>query len=292
MPEDALVALNDLLANSERRIDLSEYFSAVTTEAIGQLTPEAFPMDEQPTEESVRERVERYEAVLTPLLRPLFMGAYYGDLPHHVRIWSRCLKRLVEAAGGQPTGQVFTIWGEMRYYPGLLGLYACATGAIAGGSPDVVARLLSELHFDNELLRSTRAAIEPAASLLLPAARPAATSSWLQQHLSGFVEGLVAPDQLIVAFDQFEYSVGLLLADEALGADLDGPLYLQPAGWWYRQSLTAPWSHPAGCMTGPSAKHWLGSGFFAASPERLDEVKERYDAWVAQERTRSRLGYR
>jgi hypothetical protein len=292
MPEDALVALNDLLASRERRIDLSEYFSVVTTEAIGQLTPEAFPMEEQPTEESVRERVERYEGVLTPLLRSLFLGGYYGDLPCHVRIWSRCLKRLVEAAGGQPTGQVFTVWDQMRYYPGLLGLYACATGAIAGGSPDVVARLLSELHFDNELLRSTRAAIELAASLLLPAARPAATSSWLQQRLSGFAEGLVAPDQLIVAFDQFEYSVGLLLADEILGADLDGSLYLQPAGWWYRQSPTAPWSHPAGCMTGPAAKHWLGSGFFAASPERLDEVKERYDVWVAQERMRSRLGYR
>jgi len=292
MPEDGLVALKDLVANPERRIDLSEYFFAVTTEAIGQLTPEAFPMEEQPTEESVRERVERYEGVLTPLLRPLFMGAYYGDLPYHVRIWSRCLKRLVEAAGGQPTGQVFTIWDQMRYYPGLLGLYACATAAIAGGSPDVVARLLSELHFDNELLRSTRVSIEPAASLLLPAARPAATSSWLQQRLSSFAEGLVAPDQLIVAFDQFEYSVGLLLADNALGADLDGPLYLQPAGWWYRQSPTAPWSHPAGCMTGPAANHWLGAGFFAASPERLDEVKERYDAWVAQERMRSRLGYR
>jgi len=45
-------------------------------------------------------------------------------------------------------------------------------------------------------------------------------------------------------------------------------------------------------MTGPTAKHWLASGFFAASPERLAEVKDRYDAWVAQERTRSRLGYR
>ena len=118
MPEDALVALKDLVANPERCIDLSEYFFAVTTEAIGQLTPEAFPMEEQPTEESVRERVEPYEGVLTPLLCPLFMGAYYGDLPYHVRIWSRCLKRLVEAAGGQPTGQVFTIWDQMRYYPG------------------------------------------------------------------------------------------------------------------------------------------------------------------------------
>jgi len=50
-----------------------------------------------------------------------------------------------------------------------------------------------------------------------------------------------------VALDQFEYSVGLLLADEALGADLDGSLHLQPAGWWYRQSPTAP------CHTQPDA---------------------------------------
>jgi hypothetical protein len=292
MPEDALDALKLLLASHERRIDLSEFFSAVTIEAIGRLTPEAFPMGVQPTEESVRERVERYEGVLDPLLRPLFMGAYCSDLPDHVRIWSRCLKRLIEAAGDQPTGQVFTIWDQMRYYPGLLGLYAVGVGAIAGGSPDIVACLLSELHFDNELLRSTRNAIEPAASLLLPAAQPAATSSWLQQHLSGLAEGLVAPDQLTVALDQFEYSVGLLLADEALGADLDGPLYLQPAGWWYRQRPPTPWSHPEACMTGPAAKHWLASGFFSASPERLDEVKVRYDAWVAQERMRSRLGYR
>jgi putative transposase len=34
------------------------------------------------------------------------------------------------------------------------------------------------------------------------------------------------------------------------------------------------------------------SGIFAASSERLDDVKERYDASVAQERMRSRLGYR
>lgn len=176
MPENALDALKDLLASRERRIDLSEFFSVVTIEAIGQLTPDVFPMGEQPTEESVRERVERYEGILIPLLRPLFMGAYYSDLPDHARIWSRSLKRLIEAAGDQPAGQVFTIWDQMRYYPGLLGLYAVGVGAIAGGGPDVVARLLSELHFDNELLRSTRTAIEPAASLLLPAARPAATS--------------------------------------------------------------------------------------------------------------------
>ncbi len=180
----------------------------------------------------------------------------------------------------------------MRYYPGLLGLYAVGTGAIAGGGPEVVASLLSDLHFDNVLLRSTRAAIEPAASLLLPAARPAATSSWLQQLLSGLAEGLVAPDQFVVAMDQFEYSVGLLLADDALGPDLDGSLYLQPAGWWYRRSPANPWSHPEGCMTGPAAKHWLNVGFFGGSAERLDEVKERHDAWVAQERMRSRLGYR
>ncbi len=109
MPDDALDALKDLLASRERRIDLSEFFSAVTIEAIGQLTPEAFPMGEQPTEESVRERVERYEGVLAPLLRPLFMGAYYSDLPYAVRIWSRCLKRLIEAAGDQPTGQVLAL---------------------------------------------------------------------------------------------------------------------------------------------------------------------------------------
>jgi hypothetical protein len=292
MPDDSLNALKALLASHERRIDLSEFISAVTIEAIAQLTPEAFPMGEQPTEESVRERVERYEGVLTPLVGPLFVGAYYGDLPDHARIWSRCLKRLIEAARDHPTGQVFTIWDQMRYYPGLLGIYAVGTGAIAAGRADVVAIVLSDLLFDNEPLRSTRAAIESAASLLLPAARPAATSSWLQELLSGVAEGLVTPDQLVVALDQFEYSVGLLLADEALGPDLDGSLYLQPAGWWYRQSSTAPWSHPAGCITGPAAKHWLASGFFAASPERLDEVKVRYDAWVAQERMRSRLGYR
>lgn len=34
MSEDALVALKELLASRERRIDLSEYFSAVATEAI------------------------------------------------------------------------------------------------------------------------------------------------------------------------------------------------------------------------------------------------------------------
>lgn len=249
-------------------------------------------MGEQPTEEGVRERVGRYEGVLTPLLRPLFLGAYHSDLAYHVRIWSRCLKSLIEAAGDQPTGRVFTIWEQMRYYPGLLGLYVVGTGAMAGGNPETVARILSELHFDNELLRSTRAAIEPAASLLLPAARPAAASSWMQQRLSALAEDLVAPAQLTVALDQFEYSVGLLLADEALGADLDGPLYLQPAGWWYRQSPAAPWSQPEGCMTGLAAKHWLDVGFFAGSAERLDEVKERHDAWVGQERMRSRLGYR
>lgn len=292
MPDDSLDALKVLLTSHERRIDLSEFFSAVTIEAIGQLTPEIFPMGEQPTEESVRERVERYEGVLTPLLRPLFVGAYYGDLRDHARIWSRCLKRLIEAAGDQPTGQVFTIWDQMRYYPGLLGIYAVGTGAIAAGSADLVATVLSDLLFDNEPLRSTRMAIESAASLLLPAARPVATSSWLQEFLSGLAEGLVVPDQLVVALDQFEYSVGLLLADEALGPDLDGSLYLQPAGWWYRQSPPTPWSRPEACMTSPAAKHWLNAGFFGNSAERLDQVKERHDAWVAQERMRSRLGFR
>lgn len=96
----------------------------------------------------------------------------------------------------------------------------------------------------------------------------------------------------MVALDQFEYSVGMLLADKALGPDLDGPLYLPPAGWWYRQNPASPWSHPEACMTGPAAKHWLNAGFFGSSAERLDQVKERHDPWVAQERMRSRLGFR
>lgn len=248
-------------------------------------------MGERPTEENTRERAERYETTVAPLLRPLLLGAYHGHLRYHLRIWSWCLKRLIEAAGDQPTGQVFTIWDDMRYYPGLLGLYAVGSGAIAGGNAGAVARILRALHFDNELLRRTRGAIEGAVSMLLPGGRPGATSSWLLQRLSGIGEAIVASEQLVSAFDQFEYSLGLVLADEALGGDLDGTVYVQPVGWWFRKDLTAPWSRPDACMVGPTAKQWLSAGFFGSSAERLGGVKQRYDGWTAEGRMRTRLGF-
>jgi hypothetical protein len=185
-------------------------------------------------------------------------------------------------------GQVFTMWDHMRHYPGLLGLYVVGTGAVAGGNLGALSYALRDLRFGDEFMDSTRTAIDPAAFQLLPAARPTATSAWMEQHLSGVAEGLVASEQLVAAFDQFEYSIDLLLADRALGPDLDGSLYIRPAGWWYRQKSAAPWSQPDGSVTGPQGEEWLDAGFFAGSPERLVEVRKRYDEHIAQERMRAR----
>jgi hypothetical protein len=113
----------------------------------------------------------------------------------------------------------------------------------------------------------------------------------LRQRLSGFAEGLVAPDALIVAFDQFEDSLGLLLADEAWAPISTARSTFSPPGGGAAR-VHRPVVTPSRMHDWPSGEALARFRIFAASPERLDEAKERYDAWVAQERMRSRIGYR
>ena len=291
MNDERLMRLKELLPEAARRIELIDFFSSLSNEAVEQLTSDAFPMSEKPTEDSVPQRVEKYEEILAELLRSLLVGSYYGDMPYHFQISTMAIARLIDSAGEQSTGQVFSIWESLRHYPGLLGLYAVGTGALAGGRPETLAHALPYLILDTEVFRDTRSAIDWAASMLSPDKRPTAASSWLEGRLTALAHNLIRPDELLIAFDQFEYCLGLLAADQGVGPNLEGDVYVHPSRFWFRAKANGPWSRPDAWAVGKRSRPLIDAGLFEGSSDRLKAVKVRYDEAIEGERLKVRLGF-
>jgi hypothetical protein len=291
MDDERLVRLKELLPETARRIELIDFFSSLSNEAVEQLTSDAFATSERPTEENVPQRVEKYEEILAELLRSLFVGSYYGDMPYHLQIWTKAIARLIDSAGDQPTGEVFSIWESLRRYPGLLGLYAVGTSALAGGRPETLAHVLRDLNLDSEVFRDTRSAIDWAASILSPDKRPTAASSWLEGRLTVLAYNLIRADELLIAFDQFEYCLGLLAVDRSVHSNLEGDVYVRPSRFWFRARVISSWSRPDAWAVGTKSRPLIDAGLFGGSSDRLKAVKARYDEAIERERLNIRLGF-
>ncbi len=150
-----------------------------------------------------------------------------------------------------------------------------------------MAHALLDLNLDSEVFRDTRIAIDEVAPILSSDKRPTAASSWLEGRLTAIAHSLLRNDELLIAFDQFEYCLGLLAVDQSLGPDLESDVFVRPSGFWYRTRVISPWSRPGAWAVVPRSRPWLDAGLFEGSSDRLKAVKARYDEAI--ERGRSRV---
>jgi hypothetical protein len=286
--QDLVTQLKELLPDPTRRIELIDVVDSLTNDAASQLNSDAFPMSEQPSEESVRQRVEEFDVIIGPVGLTLVVGGYYGDMPYHFRIWSDVLERLAGTASGEPVGSWFEVWNGLRQYPPLIGLYALGIGTLAARRPEALAPCLAALSSDESAVRNSSVrpdAIQAAAAYLVPRqSRPTAVSSWLEDRLVSLSEGIIRAELLEVAFDQFEYLLGLIDAHRTLGPEMKGGIGARPSRFWFR-------GRPDTWITGVQAKAWLEAGMFDGSPDRLSGVRIKYEEAIAQQRTLTNLGF-
>lgn len=287
--------LKALLPDPTRRIELIDLMDSLTSDVVSKLSPEAFPVSQQPTEENVPQRVGQLESITDPLARALVVGGYYGDMPYHHRVWTDAVERLADAAGDQPTGQVFDIWDRLRYYPALIGVYALGLGALMGDRPEGFAACLAALGLDASALSETaigQDAIERAVAVMVPNNRSTGMSAWLEGRMMSCGEGVSRAERREVAFDQVEYLIGLIDAHHTLGPELNGGVYPRPSQFWFRARARTRGARPDAWATGRRANVWVEAGFFDSSSDRLREVKTRYDDGLASQRQMVHMGYR
>jgi len=286
--EDLVKQLKELLPDPIRRIELNDVIDSLTNNVVSQLNFDVFPVSgEQPTEENIRQRVDRYDVIIRPVGLVLVVGGYYGDMPYHFRIWSNVVERLAGTGTDQPLGQVFNIWNDLRLYPALIGLYALGIGTLAARRPEALAPCLAALGLDGSGVQDSylgRAAIEGAARQLVPQqSLPTAASSWLEGQVVSFGNGVIQAELFEVAFDQFEYLLGLIDAHHTLGHEMKGGIGARPSRFWFR-------GRPDTWITGAQAKAWLEAGMFDGSPDRLSRVRIKYEEAIVHQRTLTSLG--
>jgi hypothetical protein len=106
----------------------------------------------------------------------------------------------------------------------------------------------------------------------------------LEGQVVSFGNGVIQAELFEVAFDQFEYLLGLIDARHTLGHEMKGGIGARPSRFWFR-------GRPDTWITGAQAKAWLESGMFDGSPDRLSRVRLKYEEAIAHQRTLTNLGF-
>ena len=136
--EAAVASLKRYLSESRHRIRLSDLVDGVVEHVTEATSGEAFgTAGPKPDTASATARVRRYEAACSTLLALATVGGYWAE-EEHVLLWQRAVSRL----GSTRSDGGYTIWLDLRRYPGSLLLYALGIGAVEAGRLEFLGRLL------------------------------------------------------------------------------------------------------------------------------------------------------
>lgn len=216
----AVATVKRYLADDRHRIRLHDLVNDEVARVERDTTDAAFPLSGNvPDADEMKRRLDRYEAIIGPLMSIMAVGCYWGE-PDHRPLWVGVLERLAnrfaEYAG-------LETWLNLRLYPVVLALYAGGVGAVAANKLETLEALLSGATI-RQLGREER-------PLLLECAvphvvteqliQPAGQRQFLTPASDRLAEVLREPlreflphqEQYEDAFDRFEYLFALGYAD-------------------------------------------------------------------------------
>lgn len=213
----AVGAAKRYLANAEQRIRLHDLYRDAVAEAKAVWTGPAFPPHgDSPTAETISARIKAYDAA----------GATLVALNATIGIWSRGEQDdlLVDAIGeiGREqfiNGSQYTVWGNLRPYPGTLMLYAAGMASLIARRPALLSRLLSvrtsiigntDAAAVSNLIALRLAEAEHVAPLFGGKKHRVPMSDWLHDTLRETFRPFIAEDEdYDLLFDTFEYLFSL-----------------------------------------------------------------------------------
>lgn len=138
--EAAVASLKRYLTEPRYRIQLADLVGDEVDRVIAATSGQQFATQGGPTPNNVSAtaRVRAYEGACSTLLAMATIGGSWVE-DEHCHIWQRALERLSSStsSGG------FTLWLELRRYPGTLLLYALGLGAVEAGRLQFLGHLFA-----------------------------------------------------------------------------------------------------------------------------------------------------
>ncbi len=192
-------------------------------------------------EEELPRRVQRFDALTSPLAELFATGCYWGG-DQHTSLWSRSLERM--ASFHKRDGSYNEHLLRLQRYPALFMFYAAGIAAIAGGNYRTLRVLLEQTKASDDVFEkhesfavglSTWTVMEQQVGQLLPEMRNRYTPlsdylfAVLRKPLGQFLSSELAYQE---AFDRFEYFSNLTCA---LFSNRNG-LPLGAFGWRHRDA--------------------------------------------------------
>jgi hypothetical protein len=238
--------------------------------------------------DELERRLKQYEALSEVLCSIMATGCRWGEQQHHSN-WTACLERLSNLPSVGRNG----VWGDLRYYPALLGLYAGGVAALAADRLDTLQVLLTRpkaRRLDADLplvlaLNTDKVLRDPAPQLLpsLENTRVAFsvylyTRSPMRELLREF---LPRDDQFQDTFDRFEYLLDLVHMD--LRIQSQDSIKWAPVGIFAGRDYGSQRNIIANTVEQEIdnlGSNWppLEAGLFGGSIERMSAAKGEYDA--------------
>ncbi|GGN54182.1 hypothetical protein GCM10011349_29600 [Novosphingobium indicum] len=213
----AVGAAKRYLANPEQRIRLHDLYRDAVAEAKAVWTGPAFPPHgDSPTSETISARIKAYDAA----------GATVIALNATIGVWSRgeqddLLVDAISEIGREQfiNGSQYTVWGNLRPYPGTLMLYTGGMASLIAKRPELLSRLLSvrtstignkDKTAVSHLIALRLAERDHVAPLFGGSRRRVAMSDWLHDTLRETFRPFVAENEdYDLLFDTFEYFFAL-----------------------------------------------------------------------------------
>jgi len=287
----AVATVKKYLVDDRYKIRLHDLVMEEVNKLDKQVSDTHFNPSETFTEEELKRRVERYQALTEILLAMMITGNHWGELSH-LPLWTECLERLAH----RPNTFYGSAWMRLRLYPALLLLYGGGIAAIAQGKYNAFATFLTKAmaRVDNEdqplvLAVYPWKVMENSIAQQLPNMQNhgfTPLSDYLYEQLrEPLKEYLPLDTRYQKCFDRFEYLLALVYADLDKG---NNSHIWAPVGCFGSRGRGAfnldvpPIMKEIASEVTKEGENWplFKAGLFDQSVERFQAIKVDFDAWM------------
>jgi hypothetical protein len=287
----AVITMKRYLVDDRHKIRLHDLVMEVVSKLDEQLSDAQFNLMEIETEEELKRRVERYQALTEILLGIMITGSYWGEQTH-LSLWTQCLERLAYLPNPYHGRSQ---WTRLRLYPALLLLYGGGIAALAHRKYDTFAAFLTKAVARSEngeqpLVVSVHiwTVMEHSIAQQLPDMQK--HISPLSDHLYSFLreplkEYLPLEIRYQECFDRFEYLLALVHADLTRNNQWNVWSPIGCFGWRGRGAMrldAPPIMKVIESEVAEQGEDWplFKAGLFNGSVERFQETKRAFDTWM------------
>lgn len=298
----AVTTLKKYLRDDSQEIYLHDMVIEEVEKLYQKLSPENFPVKNNPNANELLKRMQLYDSYTETLLAIMINGCYWGKKSHE-DLWIKCLQRIANPLGKSEGG--YNIWNNLRLYPGLLLLYGGGMGSIIAEKYPTFYTLLykptirlKSQEFPAVFRLITDEVIEPSElSQVGISQRTFLSDNLLKVLREPFRIFLPSEIDYQKYFDRFEYLLAIIFADfwnKQTQGNTGGTTIWGPVGNFVFRRYYG--EKPESLIPAKKIseeiereqleagdKWWLlKAGLFDGSSKRFQFIKKEFDNWVRE----------